>query len=144
MGDLSTNNTPLQTPHLPLSLSSLFSLQSPVFFPEFLTIQKKKKKKKKRLSPSSIFFYSIPPPPLGDTTPAILAGTKRTENSFGIWASAGGPELPARYARRARDVFTFYAQTLFFIKNTAAFFTMYPNFFLPAAPHVAPGFGTPS
>ena len=29
-----------------------------------------------------------PPPPLGDTTPAILAGTKRTENSFGIiWPS---------------------------------------------------------
>ena len=30
----------------------------------------------------------LPPPPLGDTTPAILAGTKRTENSFGIiWPS---------------------------------------------------------
>ena len=32
--------------------------------------------------------WVVPPPPLGDTTPAILAGTKRTENSFGIiWPS---------------------------------------------------------
>ena len=33
-------------------------------------------------------FAPTYPPPLGDTTPAILAGTKRTENSFGIiWPS---------------------------------------------------------
>ena len=33
-------------------------------------------------------------------------------------------------------------KSLFFIKNPAAFFTMYPNFFSPAAPHVArPGLG---
>ena len=66
--------------------------------------KKRRKKKRKNIKKGHFYghqsslLYTIvhnnmgrffnPPPPLGDTTPAILAGTKRTENSFGIiWPS---------------------------------------------------------